>query len=353
KGYHALTATLALDLVSNEFNLQATGFALPVSPARARGLPPVRAVLQVRGNPDSFTLEQLQLESPFAQATLTNALGIKRSGELLDQAARLKLSVDLSRVPGLSMTGRIGGALSVGLPADRQPVAHFSLEGTRLGAFGFTAKSVRVNGKFDWPWFTFDSLKVNLDDGSELSAGGQFDFVSNTLHETRWRASGAFLKSFLPGLDYTTLRAFGTVEGPLTNLTQSGEMAVDDLQTGFTPLKPLQVSGNWQAEGWKLTSAQVKLAAGDAVLSAEGSLDLISLKQRGVDGLLKDLSLTRNGEEIYALQQPCPISFHRLSPDGKSPRWQLQVDHFDWRGHDKELALTTRLDWPATGAMAL
>lgn len=353
KGYQALTTALSFDLVSNRFDLQATGFALPTAWAAVRGLPPLHASLQLRGDPDSVVLEQFQLQAPFAQATLTNELGIKRTGQLENLAARLRLSVNLDKLPGRHGNGRADGELRVELNAANQPVAHFNLTGEHVDAWGFKTQSVQLEGRFVWPVLTLDNLNLRLADGSRFSADGGIDLTTQELQTTRWRFEGKLPDQIFPALNYRALEASGTLRGALTNLAQTGDITVDGLAGKF--LKPAQAHARWQAEGGQLTSAQIKLAAGDSELTVEGSGGLGPAPEHEVNGTLRNIQLRQGNQTIYSLQQPCAISFRPSVAGEQPPQWQLRVDHFDWRSddHEKKVGLTAQTDWPDSGNVDL
>ena len=349
KGYQDLKAMAQLNLVSNHFSLQATGFALPSQPSDGRR-PPLEATLRAHGTPNVVILDAFHLQAPWVAAQLTNSIGIKRTGELLEQAAQLRIAVDLSKMSGVSLTGQISGSVSVELTDDRRPVAWFDVSGSDVSGWGINAQSIGIHGQFNWPVLTLNGAIIEFNDGSTLNADGTYDVASQSLRKANWRAEGAFLNRFLQGFSYRDFEASGNAHGPLTNLTHSGRIAVEDFQGGA--LKPLWADAAWEAEALRFSAVAAEVTAADSVLSIAGQLDL-SATDQGFSGMLERAQLRRNDEILYALQQPCAIQFSGANTNPGASQWTLAVDHFDWRSARKEISVTADVAWPARGDLQL
>lgn len=344
-GYESLTTTLAIDVVSNQFDLKLTGFALPL--AQSNGLPRIEATLRAKGDPDSATLDQLHIAAPWMQADLTNSIGIKRSGELLANAARLNLSLDLAKLPGINAAGIVSGLVSVELREDRQPIALFDLAATGTRIDDWEAKRLLLQGDFKRPLLTLKSLVAELADGSDLHADGSADLSSKELHNAKWKASGKFVERLVPDLTYTKLDATGSVQGPFTNLSHTGSVSVQNLQN--QTIKPLALELTWNGTNLFLSTGKATASAGESTLEVEGQFDL--RKNKEFEGALKKLSLTRNKKALYALAKPSSILFRQNLTQSNSHSWSLVVGDFDWRGDDRNVMLSTDLRWPTTGTL--
>ena len=77
EGYENLVASLTATLVSNRFNLQATGFAQPTHASALKGLPMmVNVSLGADGDPNGVKLHTLSIQSPWLKTDLKNTVGI-------------------------------------------------------------------------------------------------------------------------------------------------------------------------------------------------------------------------------------------------------------------------------------
>ncbi len=351
QGYEDLTVSVTMNVVSNQFSLEATGTARPTEAPESAGLPPVQAALRASGNPDSVTIEQLQLEAPWGEASLTNTLGIKRTGELLGKSAELQVTMDLSKLPGVSLKGNVIGRVNLEFPGTNAPVAIFNVTGTRVAGYDFEAESIALRGRFVWPLLTVDSLRLQFEDGSMASVDGSLHLSAKTLGDSNWKVSGKLLQRFLPGWTYRTLEASGRAQGPLSRLAHTGSISAEDLEGG--KINPLAVKVAWQGEGLTLTSVNAEIAAAESTLSISGQLEAGAIAQQNVNATIERASLRRNGKTLYALQSPSRIAFSGTGTNKASGDWNLAVDTFDWRGEEKFLFLSNQTSWPGRGNVQL
>lgn len=350
EGYENLVASLTANLVSNRFDLQATGFAQPSNPSARSGWPTVSFSLGADGDPTEVKLHALNIRSPWLNADLTNAVGITWNGELLAEPAQLGVSVDLAKLPGAALTGKAGGVLRIEPQSGRPPVAHFRFSAEQVRARQWDAKTVLVRGEFAAPILKFDEIRADFADGSVLVANGSFDGQARRVLGGHWQLSGGFLHNFLPGLSYSEFAASGELNGPLNNLAHRGEAVFKTFQAAG--LKPLDVRAKWSGENQNLESAEVELRAGESVLSI-GAVADCDLSKREVAATLNQLSLRRGKEELYELQQPCAISLRAGNMNAPGELWTLAVDAFNWRSDRHTISGAADLAWPVRGEASL
>lgn len=350
EGYHDLVASLTANLVSNRFDLQATGFARPSEASARSGWPAVNFSLSADGDPSGVKLHALNVQSPWLNADLTNTVGITRSGELLAEAAQLHVSVDLDKLPGARLTGKAEGFVRIEPQSGRPPIAQFRFSAAQVRSGQWDAKTVLVHGEFAAPILKFDEIRADLADGSVLIADGSFDGEARRIVGGHWKLSGGFLQKLLPGLSYAELGASGKVAGPLTNLAHRGEVAFTTFRVAG--LKPFDLQAKWSGQNHQLTAAHVEWTAGESVLSIGVDVEL-NVPAREVAVKLNQLSLRRGREELYALQTPCAITFRDGNTNTPGGSWTLGVDTFDWRSGRHAISGSADLAWPTHGEATL
>lgn len=349
-GYENLVANLTATLVSNRFNLQATGFAQPSDASTQRGWPTVKISLGADGDPNGVKLHTLNLQSPWLNADLTNPVGITRTVELLAEPAHLRVSVDLDKLPGAALTGRAEGVVRIEPQGGRPPVAQFRFSGAQVGAGGLDAKTLLVRGAFAAPILKLDEIRADFGNGSVMVGGGSFDGELRSIVGGHWQLSGGLLQKLLPGLSYAEMVATGELHGPLTNIAHRGEAAFTTFRTAG--LKPLDVRAKWSGQHQHLAAAEVEWRAGKSNLSLGAAADF-DLSERKVSVTLNQLSLHRGEEELYALQQPCVTTFHAGNTNAPGRRWTLAMEALNWRSERHTISGTTVLAWPSGGEARL
>ena len=350
EGYENLVASLTANLVSNRFDLQATGFAEPSEVAARNGWPAVNVSLGADGDPSGVRLHTLNVQSPWLNAELTNAVGLTWTGELLAEPAQLRVAVDLDKLAGARLTGKAEGVVRVDPQSGRPPVAQFRFSAEQVQAGQLEAKAVQVRGEFAAHVLKLDEFRADFADGSVLIADGSYDGEARRIVGGHWKLSGGLLQKLLPGLRYAELVASGELNGPLTNLAHSGEFAFTNIQAAG--LKPSDLRAKWSGQNQQLTAADVEWAAGESVLTASAAADF-DWPEREVAVKLNQLSLRRRKEEVYALRQPCAITFHAGNPNAAGRLWKLAVDAFNWQSERHTISGSADLAWPSHGEATL
>lgn len=348
KDYEELIASLSLNLVSNRFELQTTGFARPADSSLSRELGLVRFSLAANGSSEAATIQRLNLKSPWVTAELTNAFGIARSGEFLTDAAVFRVAVNLGLLPSLDLGGQMEGVVRVEPRDAATPVARFNFSGRDVRASEVNAERIAVEGEFDFARLQLDEFAASFADGSALQLNGAFDFDTRQIEAADWRVSGALWQRFLPGVRYDSLTASGRLSGVLTNLIHSGEIEIRKLN-GLR-LNPADTQASWR--GTNLTaSVDVGWQAGSTVLSVAGEVDYRPSRESEVTATLRQVTLLRNNEPAYALAAPCEITFRSSSAEEASRDWLLRVNAFDWQSAAGRVSLAADLSWPSRGRL--
>jgi len=350
ENYENLVASLTANLISNHFDLQATGFAKPSDASVQRGFPEVRIALAADGDPRGVYLRTLSIQSPLLNADLTNTVGITWTGELQAGPAQLRVSADLAQLAGAAFDGRVEGDVQIEPQTGHPPVVRFRFAARQVRAGRLDAKTILVRGGFTAPVLKLAELRADFADGSELIADGALDIETQRIEEGNWRVTGPAFKKLLSAFDYSELGASGEFHGPLTNLTQRGEVS---LTAGkVAGLKPFDLKATWSGQQQHLASAEVAITAGASALTFGATADL-DLAERAVAATLNRLALRRGKEELYSLQQPCAIKFRAGNTNAPGQLWSLAMDALNCRSEIH--AISTRADfaWPARGEATL
>jgi translocation and assembly module TamB len=350
EGYENLVASLTANIVSNRFEVQATGFAKPSDVAAKNGWPIVNFSFGADGSPAGVKLNLLNIQSPWLNADLTNSVGITRTGQLLAEPAQLRVALDLDKLPGAGLAGKAEGVVRIEPQAGRSPEVQFQLAAEEFRAGSWDAETILVRGGYRAPQLKLDELRVELADGSLLLADGDYDGITRNIGAGRWKLSGGILKRFLPDLSYAELMAAGELRGPLTNLAHTGEATITAFRAAG--LKPLEVHAKWRGEQFQFDSAELELTAGKSVLSL-GATAEFNAAERKLAATVNQLSLRREAEELYALQSPSEITFQAGATNASEKLWSLAVSNFVWQGERRTISATADFAWPARGETVL
>jgi translocation and assembly module TamB len=350
EGYEKLVASLTANIVSNRFDVQATGFAEPSDVAAESGWPAVNFSFGADGSPAGVKLNSLNIQSPWLNADLTNSVGMTRTGKLLAAPAELRVALDLEKLPGAGLTGKAEGVVRIEPQAGRAPELQFQLTAEQVRAGSWAAKRILAQGGYRTPQLKLDELRVELADGSVLLADGDYDGVTRTIGAGRWKLSGAILKRFLPDLSYAEMMAAGELRGPLTNLAHTGEASITAFQA--TGLKPLEVRAKWRGEMFRFDSVALELTAGKSVLSLGARADF-NAAERKLAATVNQLFLRREAAELYALAAPSAITFQVGATNASEKLWSLAVSHFVWQSERRAISAVVDFTWPVRGETTL
>jgi translocation and assembly module TamB len=300
------------------FELTAEARAEPAADNRAKA-PPLRAHAAAHGTLRMLTLTALQVEAPFATATLTAPVTFSLDHPLPAEPARLTVEADLAKMPWLEARGKMQGVVAVAgdTAAARQT---FEFKCSDLAVSGYAIKEAQAAGVLAWPRLELTSLRVQLDETSALEAHGAVDWQTREISGAALRAKlgPAWFARWLPaGASWTAAEIAATAEGPLEAPRHQGSLKLTAAH--WPPLHPLAVDAAWQGTGRQL-EITAHAAAQSSLLELAGSLAPAGLRLTG-------LRLTARGEELWRLTAPAQITW--------SPSWQVDTLHL--AGGDRSL----------------
>jgi len=347
EGYEDGTGSFALNWGDGSFEVDVSAAAKPTR-AAPRGYPPVNLVLKARGDLDSVAIEELKLVAPGVQASLSERLDISRSGNLVSEAATLKLSLDLAKLPWLSMGGAMQGVVRVRQGRADQVRAGFELSGTKISRGDLMLKEVTLAGELDGPLLSLRRVEVKLDDGSAVGGSVRIDLKTRSAIEGRWKFQGRLPGPWAPEqITYSALQTTGEFSGPLGRLKHSGRLEIEKLVVPM--LESSAAKAAWRGEGFDLSEAEVELRAGGSRLMFGGALRAGGAETNTLAVSLRKLSYERRGELLYGLKKPFDVSF--LQRTGREGGWSAKVSGFEWAGAGRVMTFVGETDWPRRGAL--
>lgn len=318
------------------FDLSAHAQAQPAANDKTK-TPPLTATAAAHGTLREITVTALQIDAPFAQATLTAPVTFGFDRPLAAEAAQLTLQADLAKLPWLEAArGKIDGVVTVAgdTAAARQT---FELKSSDVLVNGFTVKSAQVSAVLAWPLLELTQLRVQFDDASSLEAHGAVNWRTRELAGVSLQAkigAASFARWLPAGAAWDTAELTATAEGPLDAARHNGTVKLRGAQ--LPPLHPLALDATWQGTGTTLEiSAQA--AAEKSTLAATGTLSPQSLQ-------LTKLFFSPGGQPGWQLAAPATITWApALQIDGLQlggPEGQLTLQGKGGAVGDVTLALT-------------
>ena len=349
-GYDDPSGGFVLDWVDGHYHLEASARATPQAADLAFS-PPLELSLRARGDLDSVVLEKLRITSPMIQADLSDPIGLNRSGKLTTDAATLRVALDLAKLEGFSLGGKLKGQARVSPMPAGQPSAEFDLSGEELSGHGFSVPRVRLAGRLRWPTLNLEVADIGFADGSTLGGAGEIKLKSWQVSNGTWNFQGGWARQFLPtGMTYSNLQASGQISGSPGAWVHLGELTAE----GFSApqLKPCRLIGSWRGENLTLPETNIKLAAGISTLQIGGALRLGDPATPSCEIALNTLTLEREPDVLWRLEKPCRITVRRQpsAPDRGGPSaWPLGVDGFRWVGQNRGLSVDGEVTCPRRG----
>jgi translocation and assembly module TamB len=343
--YEDLSGSFALEWVKQRFTLNATAAAQPKTNS-IHQLPPVALVLAAHGDEQVATVENFKLTSPGIGAELSGKVSIDRSGNVLTNAASLKVFLDLAELPGTLMTGRLQGLVRLRPSPTNSFHAAFEMSGKSLSSKTLEVSEATANGELSWPALDIKAVVLKLADSSSLTGSARVDLRSRIVTEGRWNFDGLLPPTWQPkGMSSARLETAGSFGGSMTNLTHSGQLAIRALS--IPPFSPCGVQANWRGEKFDLSEAEIQFDAGDSYLRLGGALRISDSPNQSSSIALNKLTFQRDGQIFYGLEQPCAISFRHVA--GTNSRTEVKLDALHWAGAERKLQLAGEIDWPRRG----
>ena len=226
-GYVDLTGAFAVDWMADRFRLEATARAASQKPESTFS-PALELSLLVRGDSDSAVVEKLKITSSAIQAELSDPIGLSRSGHMTTDAATLRVALDLAKLEGFSLGGKLQGQVRVRPMPGGRPSAEFDLKGEELTGRGISIARTRFAGLLRWPELTLNIAELEFADGSTLGGAAELHLESRQVSNGTWRFQGPWARQFLPaGILYSNLQATGRISGSPGAWLHSGEMTAE------------------------------------------------------------------------------------------------------------------------------
>ena len=348
-GYDDLTAAFAVNWIAGRYRLEATARAAPQS-AETNFSPALELSLLARGDADSAVVEKLKLTSSAIQAELSDPIGLNRSGHMTTDAATLRVALDLAKLQGFSLGGKLQGQVRLRPMPVGWPSAEFDLSGEELTGGGIAIARTHLAGLVRWPKLNLDIADMEFADGSTLGGTAELQLDSRQVSNGTWHFQGAWARQFLPaGTLYSNLQATGRLSGSPGAWIHSGEVTAE----GFAAphLKPCRLVGTWRGENLTFPEANLELTSGTEALELAGGVRVGDPAAPSYDIGLTTLSLKRDGDMIWRLEKPCRITLagQNSAADSRMPALPLKVEGFAWAGRNRRLTLEGEVTWPMRG----
>jgi translocation and assembly module TamB len=292
--YAELTGGGRLVWRETQFELTGECRAEPKAGAKA---PPMRARLAAHGDRSAITIATLDAGAPFAEAKLSAPVMIGFGGPFKAPPAQLTLRADLAKQAWFEAVGVVEGSAGIREAGGGSSFA-FQLACDGLRVAGFELRRAAVQGELNWPRLELRNIALSLDDRSQLAGHGVIDLQRREFGETSVRGSvtPAWFQRWLPaGASWTTAEFIAALSGPLAAPRHRGSATFGQLSVA--PLRPLELSVDWQGRGAEVDEFKATATAGESLVRATGAVSARRAQ-------LNELHWQRSGAEVLTLAAP-------------------------------------------------
>jgi translocation and assembly module TamB len=300
--YTGLTGGGVITWRDQSFALSVQAKAEPKPGAKA---PPLEGRIEARGDRSALTITALQVDAPFARATLSAPVVIGFNGDVRGESAQLAVDADLAKQTWVEASGKIYGSVAV----TGASLQEFSLTLEGAAWRGVTVQKVVARGTWQWPRLTLTELDLQLDATSRVQAAGVLDWQTRELAGVKLDAvvQPAWFARWLPaGLTWAGGEFHGTLQGPLAAPRHTGDLRLKQASVG--PLKPFDLAATWRGEGAALGEFAADVAAQTSRVHLAGAGAATGLE-------LREFSFAPAGTEVLALAAPVTVDW--------SPVWRI------------------------------
>jgi translocation and assembly module TamB len=350
KDYREISGSASLHWKEGSYDLETVAHADPL-PSASKALTPVDLRLGARGDLQTVSVTNLELNTPWLKVRLPEAHPVYFSTNWFRESARFQVNADLDQFPLLPVGGNLTGQVRLDLDPSGEPVAAFDFEARQPRGYGLEAETLGAAGRFHWPRLDLENANLKFADGSSLSGRFEFDLSSNYVQRAAWQFQGGLLNRYLTNLcRFQTVEASGTGSGPLTNLTQGGHATLTGL--ALPSLKRMNVALAWEGAGLALKQFQLTGEAGPARWNCQGEIRLDAADAWKTSMTLNAFSLIQAQAVLFELREPCRLTFRPNSrrPSGEQPAgWGMELDGFHWAGRGGDLRIDGSASWPDRG----
>ena len=302
------------------FELSLNARAEPAADDKTKA-PAFAANATAHGNLRELTVTALQVDAPFATATLTAPVTFSFDHPLPAEAARLTMQAVLAKLPWLEARGRAQGTVTV---AANNATARqdFEIDFTDVGVRDISVKKATARGFLQWPQMELTELKVQFDKNNSLvEAHGAVNWQTRELTGVTLNAKlePAWLARWLPtGTTLATAEVTAAAEGPLAAPRHHGSIKLTEAQ--WKPLQPVAVEAAWRGEGKNVEVSGIA-RANRSTLEFAGTLEAHGLT-------LNKFQFAPAGQPAWQMAAPAHLTW--------APVWQ--VDNLRLGGPTSQLA---------------
>lgn len=322
-----------------EFNLD-----LANRPEADSGWRPDRVALRVVGGGDleAVRIDQLELESPMATASLEQPLTVDYSGNVRQGSTTLRLWTDLGRIEAVPLSGMLSGHITL------QPVIHalfegqFDLHGDDVRGFGVATEGLDVSGNLTWPNLNLTAVHATFPFGGSLTANLTLDLSERRLHALQWRFEGTELDSLPEPFQLESIHANGFASGVWPELSHTGRVEVAGIAAGA--FRAASADMSWAGHELWMDRMDVQLQSGSSSLELKGQGGVVTgdaVVKATLEFDVFDL-LTPDGE--WKLKAPWRFGLER-----STNALVLDLSPLEVVGPESRLALQASVQWPSNG----
>lgn len=326
---------------TNHFNIQAQAKTV----AQGTNLPPLDMEFHLSGDTHTAQLNAFRISTPGLQAGLSEPVDISFQPPFLSKPTTLTLTADLNQQHWLLAHGKLAGQAIV-YPGEKFPRVSFTLSGTGVTTTSLTSSNLQVKGELNWPVLDLQNANIVMDDASEISLAGKYDFTQKIIHDGQLNSSGAFGGQFLPA-DYSFESATVSAQfaGPLASITNSATAHIK--QVTIPHVHPMDIEAAWAGQGLNFKTAEVTLKTGNSSVMLRGSTTFGPTEKSLT---LTALELTASNHIALQLGQPARIEFNK-NLNGTNTAWAFNIDPILLTNADREFRLSADVQWPNHGTV--
>jgi translocation and assembly module TamB len=302
-------------------------------PLKDSDAPPLSVELHGSGGVDRLSLDRIDLQLPGVDGHLSEPVVIGRDGRLVSGASKFVFSADLEKQPWVKGTGVVSGEVEVAPQASGNPLIEATVTTRDAVIADWKIRSLGVDAEIVWPDVRVQSVHLQLADGDELTATGNWNARTRTLTGGRvqGRVSGGTLARWLPAkTEFNRFELTATGEGPWPAIKHTGKLKADAFR--IDPLRPVGLESTWAGTGRTIDAFSLQATAADSRLRMTGA---VGAEEARID----ELVLTQGDTERLRLAAPTQV------------RWvpALVLPNIVLKGTDAELA--AGVTWADSGAV--
>ena len=303
-----LTAAGRFTLADYELDAAVEGTGL-----RGAGMGEIPLVVkwQLRGNRESLTLRQLDLQWDWIEADLSDPVSYHFAEGTLGGTALFNVEADLGRQEVVDAAGRLRGRARLLGARWTSPRVEFEVSGEGVRYGDFPAVDARMEGIYAQPFFEVRELRVKAlaredEAGVSLTGRGQWNFATKEFSaEVEGRGDAESLPQPAGGVRLSgDLRLQASAEGRPADWTHRGSLQAGGVR--MAPLSPFQTDFRWEGSGMESVTGTLQLQNADGdTLVTEAEFRRPGPSSWKLD--LHDISLATGDAEALDLVEPVLI----------------------------------------------